>query len=98
MIIPSIFGLVRALVAAGADVNKATGDGNAPLHFASMAGHTMVVVILLAARPCASIKQRNDARETPLLVARRFGHATAVRVLESEGLRHLKRLWMMKIQ
>ena len=57
----------------------------------------MVVILLAARRPRASIKQRNDARETPLLVARRYGHAAAVRVLESEGLRQLERLWMMKI-
>ena len=40
--------VVKALLAAQADVNKASNDGETPLHWASNEGHLEVVKALLA--------------------------------------------------
>ena len=41
--------VVQALIAAGADVNKASNDGRTPIYWASFYGHLEVVQALLAA-------------------------------------------------
>jgi ankyrin repeat protein len=50
--------VVEALLAAQADVNKASNDGETPLHWASYKGHLEVVKALLAAQ--ADVNKAND--------------------------------------
>jgi ankyrin repeat protein len=40
---------VQALIAAGADVNKASNDGRTPMYWASQEGHLEVASVLEAA-------------------------------------------------
>ncbi len=74
--------LVRALVAAGADVNGVCGDGIAPLHVACFKGACGEVVQALldagadARMPCASMRFK-----TPLQLAAAGGNVGAVSVL-----------------
>ena len=56
--------VVRALLAAGADVNARNNYGDTPLHEASCHGHMDVVRALLAAG--ADLGARNDDGYTPL--------------------------------
>ena len=75
--------VVRALVAAGADLNKANDRGAAPLYMASEQGHLPVVQCLVTAG--AHINQADNEGDTPLGVARLIGHAEIARVLEEAG-------------
>jgi ankyrin repeat protein len=50
--------VVKTLLAAEADVNKADDDGETPLYWASHKGHLEVVKVLLAAE--AEVDKAND--------------------------------------
>jgi ankyrin repeat protein len=72
-------GVVRELLAAGCDKDKADKDGDTPLHVAAAEGHEGVVRKLLAAG-CDKDKADKDG-DTPLHVAAAEGHEEVVRQL-----------------
>ena len=59
--------VVEAMVAAGADVNKADKYGVTPLYFAALEGHVAVVEALVAAR--ADVNKAMNDGATPLYIA-----------------------------
>ena len=75
---------VRALVARGADVNTAQGDGMTALHWAAENDDTEIVAILITAGAVLDPATRNGAF-TPLHLASRVGNASTVQVLLEAG-------------
>jgi ankyrin repeat protein len=74
--------VVERLIAAGADVDKATtDDGSTPLFMAALNGHTAIVVMLLKSGADKSIRGWGD--ETPLEAAEDQGHAAVVALLRA---------------
>ena len=71
---------VRALVATGADVNVAQGDGMTALHWAANRGDSSLAVVLLRAKAHLSATTRNGGY-TPLHVASQSGATGVVRAL-----------------
>ncbi len=71
---------VRALLAKGADVNAAPGDGMTALHWAAERGQQNVVALLLGAGAQASAVTRLGGYQ-PLHLAARGGHADVVTAL-----------------
>ncbi|MGW1511555.1 ankyrin repeat domain-containing protein [Streptomyces sp. NPDC002394] len=78
-------GIVRVLLAAGADPGRASGPegGDLPLCGAACGGHTEVVRALLAAGAAAD--QEEEFGFTALAWALRLGHAGTARVLLEHG-------------
>ena len=70
---------MRALIEAGADVNKATDVGATPLYIAAQNGHEAVVRALIELG--ADINKAKDDGWTPLFIAAEKGHETVVRAL-----------------
>ena len=75
--------LVKLLIAAGADVNKADKWGSPPLHSAAEYGHTDCVKLLIAAG--ADVNKTNEDSETPLYTAAWNGHTECVKLLIDAG-------------
>jgi len=76
--------LVRALLAAGADVAAGAGsEQDTPLHAAAAAGHAPVVALLLEAG--AHPERPGRGGETPLALAVEAGHAAVARALLAAG-------------
>jgi ankyrin repeat protein len=75
---------VRALIAAGSNVNAAQGDGMTALHWAADRGDTAMVSVLLRARANIRATTRINAY-TPLHVAARGGHGAVVVALLGAG-------------
>lgn len=75
---------VRALIAQGADVNAAGGDGMTPLHWAAYHGDVALAQLLLKAKASVSASTRLGDN-TPLHVASRHGHGAVVAVLLAAG-------------
>jgi hypothetical protein len=77
--------IVRALIEAGADVNKAINNdiGVTPLHVAAHNGHETVVRALIEAG--ADVNQTSNECATPLYVAAHEGNETVVRALIGLG-------------
>ena len=76
--------VVRALVADGADVNAARGDGMTALHFAAERGHAAVARALLDAGAAVDAGTR-IGRYAPLHLAARGGHGPVVALLLEAG-------------
>jgi ankyrin repeat protein len=75
---------VRALLAKGADVNVADGDGTTALHWAAYNGDVELVQALLAAGAKINAGTRIGAM-TPLHMAARNGHAAVITALLAAG-------------
>ena len=75
---------VRGLIAGGADLDAAHGDGMTALHGAALHGNVDIVRLLLAAGADAEARTRLGGH-TPLHVASRSGRAGAVRALLAGG-------------
>jgi ankyrin repeat protein len=73
-------GLVRQLVARGADINK---PGWAPLHYAATAGSVEIIELLL--EQSAFIDAESPNGTTPLMMAAMYGSPDAVKLLLDEG-------------
>src|SRR5262245_106306 len=71
---------VRALLARGANVNAAQGDGMSALHWAAYRGDAELADLLLKAGAKTEATTRNGAY-TPLHLASKGGHALVVRRL-----------------
>src|SRR5829696_5452122 len=71
---------VRALLAQGADVNGAEGDGMTALHWAAEQGDDKLAALLLEHRAQPAALTR-IGQHTPLHVAAKGGHAGVVRAL-----------------
>ena len=71
--------VVKTLLAAEAEVNKANKYGNTPLSMASRNGHLEVVQALLGAD--AEVNKANKYGNTPLSMASRNGHLEVVKAL-----------------
>ena len=54
--------MVRALIEAGADVNKASDDGTTPLYVSTQEGHDAVVRVLIVAGADINKAIENGAR------------------------------------
>ena len=76
--------LIRALLAAGADVAAVDDDGRTALHWASSRGSAARVEVLLAAGSAVNARTRSTL-ETPLHEAARYGRAGAVEALLRAG-------------
>jgi cytohesin len=70
---------VRALIEAGADVNKAEDGGVTPLYMAAEQGHEAIVRAVIEAG--ADVNKAMDDGATPLCIAAQFDNETIVRVL-----------------
>ncbi|MEZ5294672.1 MAG: ankyrin repeat domain-containing protein [Vicinamibacterales bacterium] len=75
---------VSALLAGGADVNSAQGDGMTALHWAAMNGSAELTTVLLHAGANANAVTRVGSY-TPLLLAAKLGHADVVDALLKSG-------------
>ena len=71
--------VVRALIKAGADVNKATDIGETRLYIAAANGNKTVVRALLELG--VKVNKAKNGRMTPLFIAAQFGHEAVVRTL-----------------
>lgn len=75
---------ISALVVAGADVNKTDQWGLAPLHYASMYGHTHLIPLFLRAR--ANLEVPNSSSSSrPLHIAIEYEQTEMVRALLKAG-------------
>ena len=79
--------VVRALIEAGADVNKVKDNGLTPLYVGAHNGHETVVRALIDLG--ADINKARDNAATPLLIAAQFGHETVVWALIEADLQWL---------
>ena len=75
--------VVTALIAAGANVDKANKNGAAPLIIAAQKGHHELVTALIAARANVDLADNNGM--TPLCMAAYTGHVEVVRLLVRAG-------------
>ena len=75
---------VRTLLASGADVNAARGDGMTALHWAAETGNAEIAQVLVSAGAILEVTTRLGAY-TPLHVAGRKGAAGVIRVLLDAG-------------
>jgi uncharacterized protein len=75
---------VRKLIAQGADVNAAGGDGMTPLHWAAYHGDAALTQALLKAKASVSATTRLGDN-TPLHIASRHGHGAVVAALLAGG-------------
>jgi ankyrin repeat protein len=76
-------GIVKELIAANADVNKAQDNGLTPLIFATLNGHLEIVKALIAAK--ADVNSADDEGYTPLIVAAQKGYLEIVKELIAAG-------------
>ena len=74
---------MRALIEAGADINKATDNGATALYIGAENGHEAVVRALIEAG--ADVNKARDNGGTPLLIAAQVGHEAIVRALIEAG-------------
>jgi ankyrin repeat protein len=75
---------VRALIARGANVNVAQGDGMTALHWAAERGDSAIAVALLRAK--ANVRAKTRVGDyTPLHIAAKTGSAPVVRALLKAG-------------
>ena len=75
--------VLRALVAAHADVNQLTNEHDSALHMAAQNGMIDVVRVLLNAN--ANVNQLGNDHATPLYMAAQNGHCHVLTVLIAEG-------------
>jgi cytohesin len=75
--------IVRALIDAGADVNKVRDNGMTPLFAAAYKGHGDIVRALIDAG--ADVNKARDDGATPLFAAAQQGHVEIVRALIDAG-------------
>ena len=75
--------MVRQLLAAGSEKERARRRGATPLWIAAAEGHDGVVAELLAAR--CNVNAVEDCGVTPLLIAAEGGHERVVRLLLAAG-------------
>ena len=75
--------VVRALIEAGADLNKAHNDGRTPLYMAAQEGHEAVVKALIEAG--VHVNKTDDDGWTPLYIAAQEGHEAVVKALIEAG-------------
>jgi ankyrin repeat protein len=79
---------LRALIAQGADVNQAEGDGMTALHWAALSNHADAAALLIGAGAALDRGTRIGAH-TPLHVAAQRGSAAVARLLVDAGGRAL---------
>ena len=75
--------VVNALIATGADANKADNDGTTPIHPASSRDHLEVVQTLIAAG--ADVNKANNSGYTPIFWASLNGRLEVVQALIAAG-------------
>ena len=76
----------RALLRAGADPERADGEGTTPIYLASVNGEAAIVDLLLTSGAAPDTESRGTGAEgTPLCAAACWGHTEAVRALLAHG-------------
>ena len=78
--------VVRELIEAGVDVNRADDGGSMPLYRAAEDGHEAVVKALIEAG--ANVNKANRFRETPMSIAVTEGHDAVIQLLRVAGAEH----------
>ena len=73
------FSAVKALLAAGVDVDARDANNNTELHWAADTGHDVMVSLLIQAT--ASLNVQNNDGDTPLHLSAKAGHVTVVSLL-----------------
>ena len=73
--------MAERLIAAGADVTATTSEGDTPLHWAALGGHTTMAQCLIKAG--AQVNTQNHYGDTPLQLASDRQHAAMVEILQS---------------
>ena len=74
---------VKALIAAGADVNAKNNYGFTALMEAALMGHTEIAKALIAAG--ADVNAKSNRGETALMDAASMGHTEIVKILKAAG-------------
>jgi cytohesin len=82
--------MVRALIKAGTDVNKANIDGWTPLFIVAQKGHEAVVRTLIELG--ADVNKATDNGVTPLFFAAQNGHTAIVQILRDAVLVRMQHL------
>ena len=76
---------MRALIEAGADINKATDNGVTPLYIGAGMGHETVVQALLGAGANVNKTDIGGTPTTPVYIAAVMGHEAIVQILRDAG-------------
>jgi ankyrin repeat protein len=74
---------IKALIAGGADVNKARNNGATPVYIATKNGHAEAIIALIAGG--ADVNKAMEDGATPVYIAAQNGHAEAIKALIEKG-------------
>ena len=74
---------VRVLIAANADVSYANGDGETALHYA--ASNSSICRVLIDEGVSLNVNAMDEKGETALELAKKYGNAECVAILEAAG-------------
>ena len=77
--------VIKALLAAGADIHACGINGWSPLHMAASRNHVEKATALLEAGANVNLRTQIDGHDSPLMEATRSGHAEMVKLLLEHG-------------
>ena len=83
---------MRALIEAGAEIDKARDDSVTPLYIAAENGHETIVRALIEAG--ADVNKATNNGWTPLAIATQEGHTAVVQILRDAVLVQMQHLYL----